>query len=419
MPESEFAKMAFNGMHFKIKDHFEDKFFPNLFDLGVRVAQYEQFRKGNNEDRPRWSRNKDWNKGKEKNISFFEESSTHEEPNSSEEAEDSADEVEICAAEMVRNSQPYKCALLKPAKSREAKAQISAFSYSFDIAKTDLIFDRLLKDGRIKLQEGQTIPPVEELKRRRYCKWHHSWSHKTSECTAFKRQIQKEINEGRLIFADQENKDMEFDKNPFPSQINAVNMKGKGKATAKRQIQEEIEEGRLILADQENENQIINKSLFLFQVNMVNIKGKEVLDKETADNVVHAKKHLRLCIKCKAEMTKKDWEAIVNAKKRGNEWNELMAFPEDWDDIPDGEDQEEEGSDAASNDTEPEVDSVQCKKDMLMQKILHDYYNNRRGERHGRWTTRIDHSAPSKGSLDIGHTGNNKPGRDQNRNLKE
>nr|CAD1821644.1 unnamed protein product [Ananas comosus var. bracteatus] len=111
----------------------------------------------------------------------------------------------------------------------------------------------------------------------------------------------------------------------------------------------------------------------------------ETADLETADNVTHAKKHLRLCIRCKAEMMKKNWETIVNAKKKGNEWNELIAFPEKWDDIPDGEDQEEEGSDEASNDIELEVKSVQCKQDMLMQKILHDYYNNRCGERQSRW----------------------------------
>lgn len=38
MPESEFVKMTFNGVHFKVKDHFEYKYFSNLFDLGVRVT---------------------------------------------------------------------------------------------------------------------------------------------------------------------------------------------------------------------------------------------------------------------------------------------------------------------------------------------------------------------------------------------
>ncbi len=61
MPELELAKIAFNGLHFKTCDHFEDWQFANLFDLGVQVAQYEQFCKNNNNDnRPYWSRGKDW-----------------------------------------------------------------------------------------------------------------------------------------------------------------------------------------------------------------------------------------------------------------------------------------------------------------------------------------------------------------------
>uniref|UniRef100_A0A6V7QW47 Uncharacterized protein n=1 Tax=Ananas comosus var. bracteatus TaxID=296719 RepID=A0A6V7QW47_ANACO len=186
MPESEFAKMEFDGLHFKIKDHFEDKYFPNLFELGVRVGQYEQFRKGNNEDWPRWSRNKDCGKGNEKNTSFLEKSSAQDESNMSNETEDSADKVEIYSAEMVKYRQPYKCALLKPAKSSEAKAQVAEYTYFFDVSKTNLIFDRLLKDGRIQLQEGQMIPSGKELKRRKHCKWHHSWSHR-NKFIGFKR----------------------------------------------------------------------------------------------------------------------------------------------------------------------------------------------------------------------------------------
>lgn len=90
------------------------------------------------------------------------------------------------------------------------------FIYSFDIAKTDQIFDSSHKEGKIKLQEGQMLPFGDKLKRMKYCKWHHFWSHGTNDYTAFKRQIQKKINEGRLVFADHENKKMKFDQNLFP-----------------------------------------------------------------------------------------------------------------------------------------------------------------------------------------------------------
>lgn len=95
--------MAFNSLYFKIKDHFEDKYFSKLFDLSVRVVQYKQFRKENGGDRPCWSRNKEWNKRKEKNLCFIKEGSAQDESNTSSKSEDSADEADVYVAEMVKN----------------------------------------------------------------------------------------------------------------------------------------------------------------------------------------------------------------------------------------------------------------------------------------------------------------------------
>jgi hypothetical protein len=66
-----------------------------------------------------------------------------------------------------------------------------------------------LKAGKIKI--GHTIPPLEELKRRAYCKFHNSYSHATHDYNVFRRQVQSTINEGHLIFHA-----MQVDHNPFP-----------------------------------------------------------------------------------------------------------------------------------------------------------------------------------------------------------
>jgi len=58
---------------------------------------------------------------------------------------------------------------------------------------------------------SHAIQPVEELKRRAYCKWHNSFSHATNDCNIFRRQIQSAINEGRLALHE-----MQMDKVPFP-----------------------------------------------------------------------------------------------------------------------------------------------------------------------------------------------------------
>jgi hypothetical protein len=71
----------------------------------------------------------------------------------------------------------------------------------------------LLKSANIKLTH--TIPPLEELKRRAYSKFHNSFSH--AECNVFRRQVQSAINEGRLTLHE-----MQVDKAPFP--INTMDL---------------------------------------------------------------------------------------------------------------------------------------------------------------------------------------------------
>jgi hypothetical protein len=73
----------------------------------------------------------------------------------------------------------------------------------------------LLKSGNIKL--AHTIPPLEELKRRAYFKFHNSFSHAINDCNVFRRQVQSTINEGHLTFHE-----MQVDKSPFP--INTMDL---------------------------------------------------------------------------------------------------------------------------------------------------------------------------------------------------
>src|SRR5688572_21856038 len=81
--------------------------------------------------------------------------------------------------------------------------------FTFYISKCDRIFDELLKHGHLKITH--TMPPLEELKRKAYCKFHNNFSHATKDCNVFRRQVQSAINEGRLSFHE-----MQVDKTPFP-----------------------------------------------------------------------------------------------------------------------------------------------------------------------------------------------------------
>jgi hypothetical protein len=64
--------------------------------------------------------------------------------------------------------------------------------------------------GTIKIPH--TIPPLDQLKRRAYCKFHHSFSHGTNDCNTFCREIQSTINESHLKFHE-----MQVHKNSFPT----------------------------------------------------------------------------------------------------------------------------------------------------------------------------------------------------------
>ena len=50
----------------------------------------------------------------------------------------------------------------------------AAIGYDFDITKTEQIFDLLLKEKQFELTAGHQIPSADQLKGRKYCKWHNT-----------------------------------------------------------------------------------------------------------------------------------------------------------------------------------------------------------------------------------------------------
>ena len=80
----------------------------------------------------------------------------------------------------------FTCSALKPIhKNRQDE------KFTYDISKCERIFDELYRLGYIKMSQ---LPPLEELKRRAYCKLHNIFSHATNDCNMLRRQIQSAIN---------------------------------------------------------------------------------------------------------------------------------------------------------------------------------------------------------------------------------
>ena len=59
-------------------------------------------------------------------------------------------------------------------------------SYDFDVTKSDKFFDFLLERGQIKLPDNHVMLPPDQLKNKKFCKFHNTTSHSTNECRIFR-----------------------------------------------------------------------------------------------------------------------------------------------------------------------------------------------------------------------------------------
>ena len=103
-------------------------------------------------------------------------------------------------------------------------------SYDFDVTKSDKLFDFFLEKGQIKLPDNHVMLALDQLKNKKFCKFHNATSHSTNECRIFRQHIQRAIQQGRLKF-DTPRK-MKVDDNPFLGEQNMVDarlIKGKTK----------------------------------------------------------------------------------------------------------------------------------------------------------------------------------------------
>jgi len=165
LAKKDLADLAFNGLRSHIKAKLEGNDFFAVNQVHQRALAAE-------------SRSKELQK-----------SHRHHHPNihALEYHSDSSDDEskDVYAAEFVwsPNDKPSTCASLKPiSKNRHDEVK-----YTFDVSKCDRIFDELAIHGKIKF--SHTIPPVDELKMRAYCKLHNTFSHATNDCNVLRRQI--------------------------------------------------------------------------------------------------------------------------------------------------------------------------------------------------------------------------------------
>ena len=87
------------------------------------------------------------------------------------------EEEEVAAAEW---NQGKKIVMVPNPWGREVEE-----SYDFDVTKSDKLFDFLLEKGQIKLPDGHVMLPPDQLKNKKFYKFHNATSHSTNECRIF------------------------------------------------------------------------------------------------------------------------------------------------------------------------------------------------------------------------------------------
>jgi hypothetical protein len=86
----------------------------------------------------------------------------------------------------------------------------------FDVKKANRIFDLLLGKKQLRLPANRVIPSIEEMKGKKYCKFHNVTNHSTNECRIFRFHILNAIEQGRIKFEPAKKPTMDIDKHPFP-----------------------------------------------------------------------------------------------------------------------------------------------------------------------------------------------------------
>jgi len=101
---------------------------------------------------------------------------------------------------------PYTCKVLRTSDGKNpVETQNDRYTpktYTFDVTKCDEIFYLLVADGQVAVPNSLKIPPLEQRKNRRYCKYHNFLGHKTSHCLLLRDLVQKGLNEGKMRFGD-------------------------------------------------------------------------------------------------------------------------------------------------------------------------------------------------------------------------
>jgi hypothetical protein len=74
----------------------------------------------------------------------------------------------------------------KPVGCPWGNGQTASEKHDFDVSKCDKKSYLLVKERHILMPPNNGLPPPEELKNKKWCKWHNTPLHYINECRVFK-----------------------------------------------------------------------------------------------------------------------------------------------------------------------------------------------------------------------------------------
>ena len=185
LSDGQLAELALQGMSPLIKENFDGQEFESLVHLVQKVSAFE---------------NQHCALRKEK---YLKGTAAMTDPYN---ANSDGDDPEIMIAEQTWGKAPVSYPWVKETKN----------TYDFDVKKADRIFDLLLEKKQLRLPTNHVIPLAEELKGKKYYKFHNATNHSTNKCRIFCFHIQKAIEQGKIKFKPAKKLTMDIDKHPFP-----------------------------------------------------------------------------------------------------------------------------------------------------------------------------------------------------------
>lgn len=114
-------------------------------------------------------------------------------------------ESEVDVAEL-KPSPSYACKMLTPRNGKtpyelEKNHKFPKKTYTFSVTKCVEVFDLLVLDGQLLVPPGAKVSPLQQRKKRGFCKYHDFLGHKTSQCLLFKDLGQNALDNKRPKFA--------------------------------------------------------------------------------------------------------------------------------------------------------------------------------------------------------------------------